>query len=54
MGDDGPVAVHVVEICLGQEPVAAYCSEGRFDPDVLDGTLADECVDQAVVEPISA
>lgn len=52
VGDDGLIAVDVIQGGVGQEPVPANGAEGRLDTRIADGAAAPQPVDQAVVEPL--
>lgn len=52
MGDDGQIAVDVLQLCVRQEPVPANGAEGGLDPGVADGAAAPEPVDKLIVEPL--
>ena len=52
MGDDGQIAIDVLQGGVRQEPVPANGAEGRLDPWVADGAAVPQPVDQQVVEPL--
>lgn len=52
MGDDGQIAVDVLQRRLRQEPVPANGAEGCLDLRVAEGAAAPEPVDQLIVKPL--
>ena len=52
VGDDGLIAIDVLQARVREEPVPASGAEGRLDPRVADGAVESEAVDQPVVESL--